>query len=142
MNTVRQLLQIKGYDIWTIVPDATVFEALHLMAEKDVGALLVMEQDRLVGIISERDYARKVVLMGKSSREVRVKEIMTGDPHVIHPDQTLEEALALMTTKRVRHLPVVEDDKLIGVISMGDVVHEIIYLQRESIKRLEKYMVE
>lgn len=141
MNTIRQLLQIKGYDIWTIIPDATVFDALRLMAEKDVGALLVMEKDQLLGIISERDYARKVVLLGKSSHEVRVSEIMTRELHVIHPDQTLEEALALMTAERVRHLPVVENERLIGVISMGDVVREIIYLQRESIKRLEKYMI-
>ncbi len=140
ITTVRKLLQVKGQDIWSITPNATVFDALRMMADKDVGALLVTENDRLVGIISERDYARKVILLGKTSRETLVKDIMTTVLYTIHPDQTIEECMDLMTTRRIRHLPVVLDDKLIGVISIGDVVKDIIYQQRQTIKEMEKYV--
>lgn len=136
MNTVRQILQVKGTtSLWTISPDETVFEALRLMADKDVGALLVMKGDKLVGVISERDYARKVILVGKASKETLVKEIMSDKIHVIHPDQTAEEAMELMNSKHIRHLPVTEDnEEVIGMISIGDVLRDIIYRQRQAIK--------
>ena len=137
MNTVRHILQIKGTDIWTIAPDETVFEALRTMAKKDVGALIVMENDHMVGIISERDYARKVILQGRSSRDTKVREIMTSHVHTVHPDQTVEECMDLMTRYRVRHLPVIENDRLVGVISIGDVLYNIIQRQRQLISKLE-----
>lgn len=137
MNTVRHILQIKGTDIWTIGPEETVFEALRTMAKKDVGALVVMENDHMVGIISERDYARKVILQGRSSRDTKVREIMTSNVHTVHPDQTVEECMELMTRYRVRHLPVIENDRLIGVISIGDVLYNIIQRQRQLISKLE-----
>lgn len=140
MTTIRQLLLLKGNDIWSITPDATVMEALKLMADKDIGALLVMENDKLVGIISERDYARKVILFGKTSRETLVNEIMTSTVYTIHPDQTIEEVMDMMTTKRIRHVPVVVDERVLGVISIGDVVKDIIYKQRQTISEMEKYV--
>lgn len=140
ITTVRKLLQVKGQDIWSITPNATVFEALRMMADKDIGALLVTENDKLVGILSERDYARKVILQGKASRDTLVKDIMTSVLYTIHPDQTIEECMELMTARRIRHLPVVLDDQILGVISIGDVVKDIIYQQRQTIKSLEKYV--
>lgn len=137
MNIVRQLLQIKGNDVWTISPDASVFDALRMMSDKNVGALAVMEDDKLVGIISERDYARKVILKGKASKEVPVGEIMTAKVITVHPDQTVEECMDLMTSKHIRHLPVIEDDRLVGMISIGDVMRDILYRQRELLKKLE-----
>ena len=137
MSTAMNLLQIKGYDVWSVSPDTIVFDALRLMADKDIGALLVMENDRLVGILSERDYARKIVLFGKSSHDTRVREIMTEEVITIHPMQTAHECMALMTEKRVRHLPVMEGERVLGMISIGDVVRDIIYSQREAIKSLE-----
>src|SRR5450756_2825246 len=115
ITTVRRLLQIKGGDVWSITPQATVFEALRLMADKDVGALLVMVDDKLVGIISERDYARKVILQGKASKDTLVKDIMTSVLFTIHPDQTIEECMELMTNRRIRHVPVVLDLSLIHI---------------------------
>ena len=138
MNAIRQLLQLKGGDLWMISPDASVFEALRRMADKDVGALLVMEGERLMGIISERDYARKIILKGRASRDTLVSEIMTTEVYTIHPDQTVEESMAVMTNHRVRHLPVVENGQVIGMISIGDAVRDIIYRQRETIKSLEE----
>ena len=121
MNTIRHILQLKGSDIvWSISPDGTVYAALRLMADKGVGALVVMEGDRMVGIVSERDYARKVILQGKASKETPIREIMTSRVYTIHPDQTVEEAMDLMVTKHIRHLPVVENDGVIGVISIMD----------------------
>ena len=140
ITTVRMLMQVKGSDIWSITPNATVYEALSMMADKDVGALLVTENDALVGIISERDYARKVILLGKTSKETLVSEIMTTVLYTIHPDQTIEECMELMTNRRIRHLPVVETDQLLGVISIGDVVKAIIFQQRQTIKDMEKYV--
>ena len=137
MNIVRHLLQMKGFQVWCIDPDATVYDALRLMSEKNVGALAVTEDDRLVGIISERDYARKVVLQGKASREVLVSDIMTANVYTVHPDQTVEECMELMTNKHIRHLPVLEDDRLIGMISIGDVMRDILYRQRETIRKME-----
>lgn len=140
MTIVAQILQIKGHAIWSIAPDATVYAALELMAAKDVGALLVLEHDRLVGILSERDYARKVVLKGKLSKDTQVREIMTDAVFFVHPDQTIDECMALMTTKRVRHLPVIDHGKLVGVISIGDVVKELIAHQQSLIHELESYI--
>lgn len=136
LATARHLLEVKGPDVWSIAPNATVYDALRMMADKQVGALLVMEGDKLVGIISERDYARKVILVGKTSRDTLVSEIMSTKLFTIHPDQTVEEAMELMTNHHVRHLPVVVDDKVYGVISIGDVVKNIIFRQRETIKNL------
>ncbi len=140
ITIVRQLLQVKGQDIWSITPQATVLEALRMMADKDVGALLVIEDDKLVGILSERDYARKVILQGKTSKDTLVKDIMTSALFTVHPDQTIEECMELMTIRRVRHLPVVLDEQIFGVISIGDVVKAIIFQQRQTIKEMEKYV--
>jgi len=136
MLTAQNILEIKGKDIWTISPDDSVFDALRLMARVDVGALMVTEGEKLVGIISERDYARKVILLGKTSKETLVKEIMTKKVISIHPMQTCEECMDIMTKNRVRHLPVMEGGELLGVVSIGDVVKNIIYKQREMIKDL------
>lgn len=136
MLTAQTILEIKGKDIWTISPDDTVYDALRLMARVDVGALLVTESEKLIGIISERDYARKVILLGKTSKETLVKEIMTKKVISIHPMQTCEECMDIMTKNRIRHLPVVLNDDLLGVVSIGDVVKNIIFKQREKIKDL------
>jgi len=141
MNTVRQLLQAKGHDIWAISPDATVLDALKLMADKNIGAVLVIDHGNLVGILSERDYARKVILKGKSSKDTPVREIMTDKVVCVRPDQTVEECMALMTGKHIRHLPVLEDGQLVGVISIGDAVKAIIANQAFTIESLEKYIL-
>ncbi|MGH8765535.1 MAG: CBS domain-containing protein [Burkholderiales bacterium] len=140
MKPIRDLLRSKSGGLCTIDPNAHVFEALKLMAEKNVGALLVVEQGTLVGIVSERDYARKVILHGKSSHDTPVKEIMTERPICVQPGSTVEECMALMTDKRVRHLPVMENDKLLGVLSIGDLVKETISEQQLMIKQLESYI--
>lgn len=137
MSTLRHILQVKGDDVWSISPNASVFEALRLMADKDIGALLVMETDHLVGMISERDYARKVILQGKSSRDTRVGEIMTSKVITIHPDQTVQECMGLMNNHRIRHVPVVENEHVLGVVSIGDVLKDIIYMQKRRIKEME-----
>jgi len=136
MITARNILELKGYDIWSVSPEDTVYNALRLMARVDVGAVLVLEDEKLVGIISERDYARKVILLGKTSKETLVKEIMTSKLLTIHPMQTCEECMDLMTKNHIRHIPVVQDGDLIGLISIGDVVKNIIYKQKEKIKDL------
>jgi CBS domain-containing protein len=140
MSTVRQLLRSKQPGVWTIGPDSSVYEALELMAEKDIGAVLVLERGRLVGVFSERDYARKVVLRGKTSRETTVGELMTQVIFYVTPEQTVEECLALMTQKRVRHLPVMEGTQLVGLVSIGDAVKSIIAEQRTTIHHLEDYI--
>lgn len=140
MTTVAQVLKEKGHDIWSISPDATVYDALKLMAEKEVGALLVLEKSNLIGIVSERDYARKVVLKGKFSHDTQVREIMTDQVFCVCPEQTIEECMALMTAKRVRHLPVFAADELIGVISIGDVVKTLISEKEFLIGQLEEYI--
>ena len=137
MDTIRHILQIKGNDVWSTTPRTTVYDALRMMADKNVGALLVMEGEKVVGIFSERDYARKVILQGRSSKETLVSEIMTSKLITIHPDQTVEEAMEMMTNKRVRHLPVMEDDRLMGMISIGDVLREVIYVQLAKIRDME-----
>ena len=142
--TIRHIMEVKGTDLWSIGPKASVYDALRMMSDKDIGALVIMEKDKMVGILSERDYARKVVLVGKTSRETLVEEIMSRNVVTIHPDQTVEEAMELMTAKRIRHLPVVENDserKVITMISLGDVVKAIIFKQREAIKDLENKII-
>lgn len=140
MNTVSQLLQAKGHEVWSVAPDAKIYDALRLMAEHDIGALVVMEDDRVVGIFSERDYARKVVLEGKSSRETTVGEVMTNRVYYVRPEQGVEDCMAQMTDKHIRHLPVLENDRLIGVISIGDVVKTIMSEQQFMIEQLESYI--
>ena len=140
MKSLKQLIDAKGGQVWSIRPDAKVFEALQLMAQKDVGALLVMDGTRLAGIMSERDYARKVILQGKSSQDMAVRDIMTADVVKVDPSRTVEECMGLMTQRRVRHLPVCEGDKLIGLVSIGDLVKEVIAEQEQTIKQLESYI--
>ena len=140
MKTLKQLLEAKGREVHTIAPDARVFDALRVMADKSVGALIVTEGGRIAGVISERDYARKVILHGKSSHELQVRDIMTSKVISVHPGQTVEECMALMTEKRIRHLPVTEGDRLIGVLSIGDLVKEVIAAQQQTIEQLESYI--
>ncbi|UCD38073.1 MAG: CBS domain-containing protein [Fidelibacterota bacterium] len=140
MHTIRQLLETKGYDIWSISSQATAYEALQIMSEKDVGALLVIDEGKLVGIFSERDYARKVILKGRSSRDVSVGELMTHEVFYIGPENTIQDCMALMTDKRIRHVPVMENERLIGIVTMGDVVYRIISGQEHTIEQLEKYI--
>ncbi len=140
MKTVAQLLRHKGDRVWSIGPEAMVYQALSLMAEKDVGALLVMQGDRLVGILSERDYARKVILRGKSSLKTPVREIMTDRVVCVRPEQSVEECMALMTEHRVRHLPVLVDGRVSGVVSIGDAVKACIDEKDFMIQQLEHYI--
>ncbi len=140
MKTVKQLLQGKGDAVHTIAPEQTVFEALRLMAEKDVGALLVTSGTSLCGIMSERDYARKVILLGKSSHELAVRDIMTERVITVQTAQTVDDCMALMTARRIRHLPVVENDRLLGILSIGDLVKAVIAEQGETIRQLESYI--
>jgi CBS domain-containing protein len=140
MHTISTLLEDKGQDIWSIGPRETAFKALQTMAQKNVGALLVIDKDKLVGIFSERDYARKVILKGKSSKDTTVGELMTPEVFYASPDNTLQESMALMTAKHIRHMPVFKDDELIGIVTLGDVVKQIISEQDFTIKELEKYI--
>lgn len=142
MKTVRQLLETKGYEVLSTTPGSTVYDALGLMAEKQVGALMVMEAGKLVGIFSERDYARGVVLKGKSSKEMPVSEIMTPQSCLItaNPANTVDECLSLISDKRIRHLPVLDGDRVIGMLSIGDLVKETIEYQKFLIKELERYI--
>lgn len=139
-GSIRDILNQKGASAWSISPDATVFEAISMMADKNVGALLVTENNRLVGIISERDYTRKVVLKGKASRLTAVREILSGNVIHVTPAHTVEECLRLMTDHRIRHLPVLEDDRILGVISIGDLVNWIISAQTTTISQLQTYI--
>lgn len=140
MKLVSQILKGREGQLWAVSPAATVLEALRLMAEKNVGALLVLDEDRLVGIFSERDYARKVILKGKASRDTAVSEIMSERVVCVSPEQTVEDCMAVMTDKRVRHLPVLSEGRIIGVISIGDAVKAVISDQRFEIEQLEKYI--
>ena len=140
MRSVKQILDAKGRETWSMGPDDTVFAAMKLMAEKDVGALLVLEQDRLKGIVTERDYARKVMLRGKSSRDIPVRGIMSTNVLCAFPNQTVEECMALVTENRVRHLPVVEGDSVEGIVSIGDLVKAVIADQQFIIEQLEHYI--
>jgi len=140
MKTVRQLLQVKGNHVCSVSPDTTVYGALRVMADNNVGALLVLSQGDLVGIFSERDYARKVALRGKSSRDTLVKEIMTERVDCVNPTQSVHECMGLMTQKHIRHLPVMENNQLAGVISIGDVVKAVISEHEFTIEQLESYI--
>ncbi len=141
MKLVKQILDHKGSQVWSISPDAMMFEALKLMAEKEVGALLVLEEGKIQGIVSERDYARKIILHGKSSKETKVKEIMTSNVICISPETHVDECMAIMIEKKVRHLPV-EDNKgnLLGIISIGDVVKAVIDNKEYEIEELVRYI--
>ena len=140
MKTVQQLINGKGREVWSVSPEQSVFSALGMMAEKDVGALLVMDGGQVVGIMSERDYARKVILRGVTSRETKVSEIMSSKVVFVRPDQTIEDCLALMTQKRCRHLPVMNGKQLMGMVSIGDAVKAIIAEKEFMIGQLENYI--
>lgn len=140
MKTAAHILADKGSDVWAVAPSDTVYRALELMAEKGTGAVLVMDGDSLVGILSERDYARKVILMDRSSRDTPVSDIMTARVSVVPLDRSTEECMALMTDKHIRHLPVVDGDKVVGVISVGDVVKAAISEREFMIEQLERYI--
>lgn len=140
MTTVQQLLKEKPAGAWTIGPRATVYQALEVMAQKEVGALVVVDNGKVVGMFSERDYARKVILLGRSSKTTAVAELMTPKVFYVTPNQTIEDCMALMTEKRTRHLPVLEDEKLIGLVSIGDVVKATIIDQEITIRSLKNYI--
>ncbi len=140
MKLVKDILRNKGGDVWSIGPTASVFDAVRMMADREVGGLVVMDDDRLVGIITERDYARKVILDGKSSRDTPVAEVMTRRVLCVAPDRTVDECLALMSDKRARHLPVVENKTVVGVVSIGDLVKAIIDEQQVLIDQLQNYI--
>ena len=140
MAKVKDILALKGPSVWSVAPDSSVYDAMKLMAEKGIGALMVMQGEKLIGIISERDYARKVILQGRASRTTQVREIMTSHVLYAQPEQNIEECMAVMTDKRVRHLPVYDEGRLLGVISIGDLVKSIITEQKFMIEQLEKYI--
>jgi CBS domain-containing protein len=140
METIKQLLDSKGHDIYTIDPDKTVYEAVEQMAQREVGALLVVRNKRPVGIVSERDYARKVILCGRSSKDTLVRDIMTTRLYYARPILTIEQGLALMSAKKVRHLPVIEDGEVLGMVTMGDLVKAVIAEQKFIISQLQSYI--
>ncbi len=140
MKTLRELLEGKGHDVWSVHPNDTVLDAIKVLASKDIGALVVIEDDRLVGIFSERDYARNVYLKGKSSPETPVRDVMATPVICVSPDQSVNECMALMTEKRIRHLPVMDDDELVGMVSIGDLVKSVIAEQQFTIEQLEHYI--
>lgn len=140
MKTIKQLLEKKGRTIWSIGPDDSVYNAIALMAEKGIGALIVIDNNKPVGIVSERDYARKVVLKGRSSTATRIRDIMSSPVIYAGTDQTIEGCMALMTDKRIRHLPILEKGELFAVISIGDLVKTIIEEQRFVIEQLQSYI--
>jgi len=139
-GTISAILKDKGSDVLTIAPDATVFDAIRLMAERNIGALIVTEGEVLVVVITERDYTRKVALKGKASRDTAVREILTTEPVTVTPSHTIEECMRLMTLHRIRHLPVVEEEKIAGIVSIGDLVNWIISAQDMAIGQLEGYI--
>jgi CBS domain-containing protein len=140
MHTVKDILKDKGDAVWCVRPTNTVLEALGIMAEHDVGAVLVMDGEKLVGILSERDYARKVVLMGRSSRESQVQDVMTSHVVCVAPERSVDECMALVTTRRLRHLPVVDHKRVVGIISIGDLVKTTIDDQQFTITQLQSYI--
>ena len=139
-DTIGMVLKEKGQNIWSLDPEALVYDAIEMMANKHVGALLVTSDGKLVGIISERDYARKVILQERSSKQTQVKEIMTSSLIVVRPDQTVEDCMRLMTENRIRHLPVVENEEVLGVVSIGDLVKWVVSAQAETIHQLQHYI--
>ena len=140
MTMLSQLLDLKGHDVYSVKPDTAVIDAIRMMAEQHVGALLVLEGHRLAGIVSERDYARKVVLKGRSSDTTPVRDIMTAPVVTIEPDGTVDEAMRLMTERRIRHLPVLRDARVVGVVSIGDLVKSVIQEQQHTIEDLRSYI--
>jgi CBS domain-containing protein len=140
MRTVKHILRAKAGDVLTVSPTATVYQALSLMARHDIGALVVLDRGQLVGMFSERDYARKVALHGKTSKELLVAEIMTSPVHTVRPDDTVHDCMALMTARRIRHLPVVDGSGVTGLVSIGDVVKDLLHEQEFIIQQLEHYI--
>jgi CBS domain-containing protein len=140
MRTVQDVLTLKGRTVWSVRPDDTVLHALGVMAERGIGAVLVLDQDRLVGILTERDYARRVVLLGRSSRDSAIKDVMTAQVVCVAPDRQIDECMALMTDKRVRHLPVLDHKQVVGLISIGDLVKATIADQEFTIAQLQSYI--
>ena len=140
MPSILQVLASKGSRVWSISPDATVFAGLTLMADKNIGALLILENDRPVGIMSERDYARKIILEGRSSRDTNIRSIMTTRLVRVHPSDTVEHAMGLMTREHIRHLPVMDGDSVLGLVSIGDLVKAMINQQQFTIEQLERYI--
>jgi len=139
-ETIAAILRNKGGDIWSVGPDETVYDAIAMMADKGIGALLILSHGKLVGIVSERDYARKIILQGRSSKNTKVREIMTGSPVTVTLDHTVDECMRIITHHRVRHLPVMDGDRLLGVISIGDLVNAIIAAQAQTIDHLHMYI--
>ncbi len=137
---VKDILNVKGHQVWSVTPQDSVFKALEVMAEHDIGAVLVMEGEKLCGILSERDYARKVILLGRASRHTPVREIMTRDVMTVGPEEGIEQCMGLMTRYHIRHLPVVEGDQVIGVVSIGDVVKAVIEDQAFLLDQMEAYI--
>jgi CBS domain-containing protein len=140
-DTVSSILQHKGHHVWSVTPDESVLQAISLMADKCIGALVVIADEKLVGIISERDYARKVVLQGKSSKDTRVQDIMSSPVFYVGPNHTVDECMRIVSDKRIRHLPVVQAEKVIGLVSIGDLVRRVISTQGETIQYLHEYIV-
>jgi CBS domain-containing protein len=140
VDTIRLVLKQKDLNVWSVSPDSCVYEAIEIMADKHVGALLVVSDNTLIGVVSERDYARKVILQGKSSRETPVKEVMSSPAIFVTPDQTVEDSMRIMTEKHIRHLPVVENGKIAGVVSIGDLVKWMISAQQQTISQLHDYI--
>jgi CBS domain-containing protein len=138
--SISKILAAKGYNVFSVTSNATVFEALQLMGEKNIGALLVIDDEKLTGILSEKDYARKIILKGKNSHDSLVSEIMTPGPVTVSPDDNIDRCMELMSEKHIRHLPVVKNDKVVGMISIGDVVTQIITAQKETINHLHQYI--
>ena len=140
VEVVRSILKTKNTDVWSISPDATVYDAIAMMADKGIGALPVLEESKIIGILSERDYARRVILQGRSSKETRVCEIMTNSVITVTPDNTVAECMEIMTNRRIRHLPVVDRERLGGIVSIGDLVKAIISAQEHAIAELSSYI--
>ena len=140
MTTLKMLLKGKGHDVWSVHPDDTVLDAIKMLAEKDIGALIVTKDDKPVGIFTERDYARNVYLKGKSSLDTAVRDVMVAPVICVKPDQTVDECMALMTAKRFRHLPIMDGDDLVGMVSIGDLVKSVIAEQQFTIEQMEQYI--
>src|SRR6266436_7034947 len=140
-DTVSSILRHKGHHVWSVSPDESVFQAISVMADKGIGALVVIAGETVVGIISERDYARKVALQGRTSKDTPVRDIMTSPVVSVSPNQTVDECMRIVTAKRIRHLPVVQGEKLVGVVSIGDLVQRVISTQGETIQYLQEYIV-
>lgn len=140
MKTVQQILNVKPLQVFSVTEDSSVLDALHLMMEKNISALLITEDQKLLGIFTERDYARKIILHGKSSAETSVKEVMTADPITVKPTDSIELCMEIMTEKHIRHLPVASEGTLLGMVSIGDVVKFIIADQKQTISQLESYI--